>query len=66
MGFKITRFSVIPTANGVEAKILNESRVEICSNCGGTFRVKVAGQTRCSECQTTKALRNKIRKLSGL
>jgi hypothetical protein len=37
-----------------------------CSNCGGGFRIKVVGQTRCSECQTTKELRKKIRRISGL
>ena len=66
MGFKITRFSVTPIANGVETKIIEQSNVSICSNCGGTFRVKIKGQTRCSECQPTRALRNKIRRISGL
>ena len=50
-------------------RILEKERIgasDICSNCGRSFRVQVKGQTRCSECQPTKALRNKIRRISGL
>jgi len=53
-----------------EAEVLNiaerTQNVRICQNCGGSFRVKVKGQMRCSECQKTRKLTNEIRRITGL